>query len=126
MTNPYAPPASAPARAELPVDAGFGLIARHVFLAWEKLRPAFVALLGIVALPLVVLADAPWPAAVKILLEGAVAANLLYFAGPLLETSICWLGLRVAWVRWGLFIGGTLLSLILTVVVITSTLPGTF
>jgi hypothetical protein len=42
-----------------------------------------------------------------------VVANLCYFAGPIVETYIVWLGFRAAWVRIVLFVLGTLFSCIL-------------
>lgn len=119
-SNPYAPPSAPPVRVELPADAGLAVIARSVFLAWEKLRPAYLAVLAVCSLLLVVVAGPPWPAVARVLLAGAVAANLLYFAGPLLETYVCWLGWRGAWLRWVLFLGGTLLAVVLAAVAITA------
>jgi len=124
--NPYAPPSAAPTLAGLPADADFATIAKSVFLAWEKLRLAYLAVLAAATLPLVWLCGAPWPAAIKVLLEGAVAANVLYFAGPALETYVCWLGVRGTWLRWVLFLGGTLRSLVLAGVVITAAFPAAF
>ncbi len=42
--------------------------------------------------------------------EGAIVANLCYFAGPIIETYVRWLGYDRKWVRWFLFVGGTVLT----------------
>ncbi len=47
------------------------------------------------------------------LFEGAVVANVLFFAGPAVETYVHWLGFRQNWLRGVLFFSGTLLSVVL-------------
>lgn len=87
-------------------------IVKTTFLAWERLRIFYVLLLGLFTLFLV----APQPIHIPIVIViagGAVFANLCYFAGPILESYVRWLGYRGKWLRWFLFIGGTLLTAIL-------------
>lgn len=117
-SNPFASPSASLAPAPLPRDASFAVIAKSVFLAWEKLRLAYVAVLAVASLALVAVCGSPWTSAIKALLGGAVAANILYFAGPALETYVCWLGWRGTWLRGVLFLGGTLLSLLLAAITI--------
>ena len=45
--------------------------------------------------------------------EGAIVANICYFAGPIVETYVRWLGYDGKWVRWFLFVGGTSLTAVL-------------
>ncbi len=52
--------------------------------------------------------------------EGAIVANLCYFAGPITETYVRWLGYERKWVRWFLFVGGTMLTGILAIVTMAS------
>jgi hypothetical protein len=98
--------------------------ARRVFLAWEKLRVVYNAVLGLEVLILI-----PWlygsyvpeaegdmvdAATLWILvIEGAVIANICYFSGPLLESYVRWLGMRTPVVRVLLFVLGTLFTLLL-------------
>jgi hypothetical protein len=53
--------------------------------------------------------------------EGAVIANVLYFAGPFGETYARWLGYDGKMIRWFLFAAGTTLTAILAVAAIAST-----
>lgn len=46
---------------------------------------------------------------------GAVVANVLYFAGPIVDTYIRWLGYKHSWPRWTMFVGGTLLSIVFAI-----------
>ncbi|MEO8270952.1 MAG: hypothetical protein ABI557_14610, partial [Aureliella sp.] len=50
-----------------------------------------------------------------LIIEGAIVANACYFAGPITETYVRWLGYEGKWIRWFLFLGGTLLTAILAV-----------
>lgn len=83
---------------------------KQVFFAWEKLRVLYV-----LALAVVTLSSIP-PEAMKRLdvwiavAVLAVAANVCYFAGPIAEMYLCWLGLRRTIVRAALFLGGTVFA----------------
>jgi len=55
-----------------------------------------------------------------LVVEGAVVANIAYFAGPTIETYVKWLGNDRAWPRWVMFVAGTLLSIVLTVGVLAT------
>jgi hypothetical protein len=90
-------------------------IARKVFLAWEKLRIAYIAILGMVTLLLVGPMGFTSFRILTLVIEGAVVANLAYFLGPATETYIRWLGYDRAWPRWAMFFCGTLLSILLAV-----------
>ena len=89
-------------------------IVKTTFLAWERLRIIYVLLLGILTVVLV----GPQPIHIPIVIViagGAVLANLCYFAGPILESYVRWLGYRGIGLRWFLFIGGTLLTAMLEI-----------
>src|SRR5262245_65060394 len=90
-------------------------IAREVFLAWEKLRVVYVAVLATVTL---VLIESPLAVTSRLAIDvvvGALAANVLYFAGPLTESYLRWLGYDRGWPRWALFLGGTMLAVVFAV-----------
>lgn len=94
-------------------------IAKSTFLAWERLRILYVALLGLLTLAL----SAPYlnqVRAIVMIIEGAVTANICFFAGPILETYARWLGYEGRWLRLALFIGGTLFTAALAVTVMAS------
>jgi hypothetical protein len=115
--NPYS--ASTQHRAtlaeEIETEQSLMGIARRTFLAWEKLRIIYVGLLAAVTLVMIGVSGALNRPVVFLVVGGAVFANLAYFAGPMVETYLRWLGYRRAWLRWVMFIGGTLFSMILAV-----------
>lgn len=86
-------------------------IAKRVFLAWEKLRIAYIAILGVLTC-LLAGTDLFQTRLLVLIVECGLVANICFFAGPIVETYICWLGFGKAWVRWPLFIGGTLLTIL--------------
>jgi hypothetical protein len=101
--------------------------ARGMFLRWEKLRPLYNAIVGLVGLagiaPIVLSWVSPgtFPgfraspvAAVIGVLAYAVAANVCYFVGPALECYLRWLGMTVRPLTRTLFIIGTVFSVLLT------------
>jgi hypothetical protein len=122
-TNPYATPTaelgSESQSPPLTVEPGLLTIARATFLAWERLRIVYVVLLG----ALCVLLAGPHLLHFKtpvMLAECAILANLCFFAGPLMETYARWLGYSGRWVRWALFINGTLLTAVLATMTLAS------
>lgn len=91
---------------------------RAVFRAWERLRPAYVGALAavfLVAASLVLGVLWLHPFFLIEWVVAAVAANVCYFAGPVLEAYLHWLGFRAAWIRMPLFLAGTLFAALLTV-----------
>ncbi len=99
-------------------------IARTVFLAWEKLRIVYVIILSVVTLMLTGATGFSNWQVLRLIIEGAVVANVAYFAGPTIETYIRWLGYERMWPRWLMFGSGTLLSIVLAVgVLATALLP---
>lgn len=86
-------------------------IARTTFLAWEKLRLVYI---GILALWTLLLAGRHI-ASVEVLslvIVGGLISNVLYFAAPIVETYVRWLGYSGKWVRILLFVAGTLVTMI--------------
>lgn len=99
-------------------------IARSVFLAWEKLRIAYVVLLAIITVLLTGVTGILNLRLLRLILLGALVANVAYFAGPTIETYVRWLGYNRTWPRWVMFIGGTLISIVLAIgVLATELLP---
>ncbi len=99
-------------------------IARSVFLAWEKLRIAYVILLSLITVLLTGVTGILNLRLLRLIVVGAVVANVAYFAGPTIETYVRWLGYNRTWPRWVMFIGGTLISIVLTIgVLATELLP---
>ena len=119
--NPYSTP-SIDARSGIAdsLDASMtspslSAIAKPTFLAWERLRLIFIAVLGLLTLLLA------GPNLLKfrtlvLIAEGAIVSNVCFFAGPIVETYVRWLGYDRKWVRWCLFVGGTMLTAALAVV----------
>lgn len=48
---------------------------------------------------------------IPILLLGAILANLCFFAGPMAETYLSWMGIRKSYISPALFLAGTALSI---------------
>lgn len=112
--NPYAPAVET----SLPLESqqvSLLLIAKQTFLAWEKLRLVYLAVL--VPFTLLLTGEALFQVEVFwLVIGGGVFANLCYFAGPLVETYVRWLGYQQRWPRWCLFITGTLFTMALAIV----------
>ncbi len=85
----------------------------RVFRGWEERRPLFNLVLFLPTIS-VLLQGAPMMHYFLGLVFIGVAANLCYFLGPCVESYLSWLGLRPVWLRNTLFVGGTLLSLMVT------------
>jgi hypothetical protein len=123
--NPFAnppvdstPPTSVVSQAS---RSEFMEMARTTFLAWEKLRVVYVVVLGVLTLLLT------GPRIIEIdilvaLLFGGFVANVCYFAGPIVETYVRFLGYRGNVLRWLLFITGLVLTAILAVASLASML----
>lgn len=114
--NPYA--ATNTANAAIPEDTlgedrSLLGIARNVFLAWEKLRIIYLGILTLFTFFLVGFSGLLNYSVVMSIVFGAFFANVLYFAGPVIDTYIRWLGYRSSWPRWVMFVCGTILSLLL-------------
>jgi hypothetical protein len=90
LENPYTPPAGSaspkPAPEEPPQH--LGAIARPIFLAWEKLRLVYIAVLAFAALGMATLEPQQVLASLEFwrsVIVGAIAANLCFFAGQSLR-----------------------------------------
>lgn len=97
-----------------------------MFIAWERLRVVYVVLLGVftivLAIPGVIYNGSQLLTfrGLIMIAEGAIVANVCFFAGPILETYVRWLGYDRKWVRWFLFAGGTVLTAILALISLAS------
>ena len=121
--NPYSLPTSNTTISCEPstVESGVSIVAmaKSVFIAWEKLRIAYVMLLGaftmMLSIPGVIYNGSHLLTLRGLIMiaEGAIVANVCYFAGPIIETYVHWLGYHRKWVRWFLFVGGTILTVVL-------------
>lgn len=125
MENPYAtnsPNSATSDQVTKNDDRSLQSIARKVFLAWEKLRVVYVFLLAAFTLVLAGFDGLTQWSVLRLVVEGAIVANVAYFAGPVVETYVRWLGYDRTWPRWVMFVGGTLLSMGLALVVLSSAL----
>lgn len=118
--NPFSTPIAMethPAATSEASRNSLGEIARSTFLAWEKLRLLYIAILGFFTLVLCgsQLRDVDL---LLMVIGGGVFANLCYFAGPVLETYVSWLGLKGLWFRWLLFSVGTLFTMVMAFVAV--------
>ena len=121
--NPYEPPTVGKSLAPVePERRSLDAIAKSVFLAWEKLRIAYIAILAAITLLMIGATGSLSRLAVLGIVVAAIGANILYLAGPIVETYIRWLGYQRPWPRWFLFICGTLLSVVIAVVFLATEL----
>jgi len=96
-------------------DGSLLVIARSVFFAWEKLRIPYLIILTLLTVLLIVMSGIFHLRLLRLIVLGAVAANIGFFAGPTIETYVQWLGYKETWPRWFMFVAGTLLSMYLAV-----------
>ena len=125
LENPYSSATDAISSEVLATDPKVGslqIIARETFLAWEKLRVAYVAILAVITILMIATCGLLSGRLILLAMKGALAANVLYFAGPTIETYVKWLGYDRVWPRWVMFAGGTLLSIVLAVGVLATEL----
>jgi len=103
-------------------------LARSVFIEWERLRIVYIVTLGaftmMLAVPGVFYNGSQLLSMRGLLMiaEGAIVANIIYFAGPTTETYYRWLGYDRKSCRWFLFLSGTLLTAVLAIVFLSSRL----
>jgi hypothetical protein len=98
---------------------------RRIFLRWEWLRIAYNAVLAAVVVVLIVQQhddEIAWASLAYACAVGAVVANLCFFAGPLAEAYLHWLGARLPGVTVILFSMGTVFAAGLAAVAILSIL----
>jgi len=105
---------------------GIGEIARRILIAWEKLRIAYVAILGAPTLFFCLFDLWREPGFLTTAVLGAVFANLAYFLGPAIEVYAAWLGFHHWSLRVTLFVSGTLLAFALTLFVLMGFVMATF
>jgi hypothetical protein len=98
---------------------------RRIFLRWERLRIVYNAALVALVVLLVALLYEPeieWALLGWRCVVGAVIANVCFFAGPMAETYLNWLGVRNRGVTAILFLMGMLFSLGLAAITVMSTM----
>ncbi len=120
--NPYAAPPSEPIAESPQIKAvstdSLDAIARRTFYAWEKLRIVYIGVLVLITLGFVGLRRL-WGLELSFtMIVGAVGANVCFFAGPVVETYVVWLGYRGKRLRYVLFSAGLALSIGLAVVML--------
>ena len=114
MDDPYQSPQTATAVESPETDPAAPWPAvRRVFLAWEKLRLLYNAILVPWTLAGLVVSWPPSGVVVAEVLVCGILANVLYLAAPTVESYVAWLGFESPLIRWGLFIAGTLFTMLL-------------
>jgi cytochrome c oxidase subunit IV len=93
--------------------------ARAVFLAWERMRLAYNAVLGFVVV-LLAGSDLFDPAFYGFLLRAAVLANVCFCLGPVIEGYLSLLGVDRRAARWFVFLPGLLLACLLALAALFS------
>ena len=92
-------------------------------LKWEKIRVVYNLVVGAFVLvgtwllhPGLLNSTTYWIT----LVEGALVANVCFFAGPLAEIYFAWLGARKSWITTVIAVCGILLTLVLAFLVFAS------
>lgn len=91
---------------------------KPIFSKWEKLRiPYNIILAGVLLLThgLAMGNQFLQPFPLFVWLAGAILANFCFFAGPVTESYLSWLGLRSPWITLALFVTGVVLSIPLVI-----------
>lgn len=119
--NPYQP-VDDPVHTEealphIPLDQ----LARRIFVAWERLRIVYNAILAVTVVCVVAIYFLQYrPTSIPLfgflgIVVPVVGANLCFFAGPIVETYVAWLGLRTETLRMVLMFFGTALSMLIAI-----------
>ena len=87
-------------------------IAKRTFIAWEKLRLLYLLICGIVTFASAYFSRVSFGAIefFAAIIVGGVFANVCYFAAPVVETYMSWIGLKSQAIRISLFVVGTLIT----------------
>ena len=91
---------------------------KPIFCKWEKLRILYnILLAGILLLThgLAMGSQFLQPFPLFVWLAGAILANFCFFAGPVTESYLSWLGLRLPWITIALFVTGVVISIPLVI-----------
>ncbi len=119
--NPYQPVDDSVHAEETLPHIPLDQLARRIFVAWERLRIVYNAILTVTVICAVGIYLA-WYRPASVALGGffgivvpVVGANLCFFAGPVLETYVAWLGLRTHTLRMVLMFFGTALSMLIAI-----------
>ncbi|MBL8809785.1 MAG: hypothetical protein JNM43_06370 [Planctomycetaceae bacterium] len=97
-------------------------LARRIFLAWERLRIVYNSVLVITVLCVGTIYYLQYrPTALPLtgilgIIIPCIGANLCFFAGPIVETYVAWLGNRTETLRLILMLLGTGLSMLIAIV----------
>ena len=133
--NPYTAPTDAPLPVETSNERSLMEIAKSTFLAWEKLRIFYIAILAIFCIVCILVVSSvqantmaglscDWVELLFMLIGGAVFANVCFFAGPIVETYAYWLGASAGWLRISLFAIGTIFTSVLAYLSIVMVITG--
>jgi hypothetical protein len=105
-------------------ETSFGTM-RNVFLRWERWRIAYnLALVGLVISLAVTFggSDSNWSQFVVQCVFGAILANICYFAGPITDAYLRWLGIHYRVIAPLLFACGLVFAIGLAAVTVGSSL----
>lgn len=97
-------------------------LARRIFVAWERLRIVYNSILAVTVICVVGVYFFQYkPKSIPLfgflgIIVPVVGANLCFFAGPIVETYVAWLGLRTETLRMVLMFFGTALSMLIAIV----------
>lgn len=123
--NPYAAPISesedAP-KVESKQAGSDWAAAKGVFLAWEKLRFLynFVLIFLVVAMAVLV-GGAQLLGSIEfwlIAIVGGIISNICFFLGPMVESYVHWIGLRLTWFRSTCFMLGLALTAVVAMLAV--------
>ena len=104
-------------------EASFGSQAKAIFLAWEKLRIVYNLVLAVLTLLMGIILLGEYAMSIQfwvMVVQGAIISNVCFFAGPIVETYVCWIGFRFDWLRTSLFVLGLLFTALAAAATIAS------
>lgn len=119
--NPYQPGDDQVHAEETLPHISLDRLARRIFIAWERLRLVYNAILAITVICVATVAYVQYqPTSIPLsgffgTIVPVVGANLCFFAGPIVETYVAWLGFRTETLRLVLMFFGTALSMMIAI-----------
>jgi len=125
--NPYSAPVSeaddaVQSQGESKLTGSGWAHAKGVFLAWEKLRFLYNFVLVFLVVALAVLSKfSQLLGSVEfwlIAIAGGIISNICFFLGPIVESYVHWLGLRLPWFRPTCFVLGLVLTAIVAMMAV--------
>ena len=120
-SSPIVEPSESPAAEPAVVSDSIWPVAKRTFLAWEKLRLVYNAILIVMSVAYAVAWSLLFAVEFWVIsFIGAIVCNVCFMLGPIIETYVAWLGYRTQELRLVFFIAGTFATAAIALLTLTS------